>query len=158
MIHQAIDIYFHGPSRDCSPRPLLAAQACEKPVVATLPTLAEHERELVAGYCDLDATFIGWGGRHGVVTPIRTKCYGLIVSREQVKWGNSPQRERYGGLAGLPGIVSGIAEDKHPLDSPACVHFIPHLGYVGLVWSLRWGQIVDFVVGFTTIDLDGDDG
>ena len=113
---------------------------------------------LVAGYCDLDGTFIGWGGRHGVVVPIRSKCYGLIVSREHVEWGDAPARERYGGLAGLPGIAFGIAEDKHPLDSPACVHFIPHLGYVGLVWNLRWGQIVDFVVGWTTIDLDGDDG
>ena len=113
---------------------------------------------LVAGYCDLDGTFIGWAGRHGVVVPIRSQCYGLIVSREHVQWGDAPARERYGGLAGLPGIAAGIAEDGHPLDSPACVHFIPHIGYVGLVWNLRWGQIVDFVVGWTTIDLDGDDG
>ncbi len=41
LIHQAIDIYYHGPSDDCSARPILAAQACEKPVVAAYPTKAE---------------------------------------------------------------------------------------------------------------------
>jgi len=51
---------------------------------------------LVAGYCDLDGTFIGWAGRHGVVVPIRSQCYGLIVSREHVEWGDAPARERYG--------------------------------------------------------------
>ncbi len=40
LIHQAIDIYYHGPSDDCSPRPVLAAQACGKPVVAASPTEA----------------------------------------------------------------------------------------------------------------------
>lgn len=113
---------------------------------------------LVAGYSDLDGTFIGWGGRHLGVVPIRSECYGLVLSRERVQWGDTPMRERYGGLAGVPGIVSGVAQDGRPLDSPACVHFIPHIGYVGLVWNLRWGQILDFVVGWTTIDLNGDDG
>ena len=41
LVHQAIDIYYHGPSDDCSPRPVLAAQACGKPVVAAYPTKAE---------------------------------------------------------------------------------------------------------------------
>jgi glycosyltransferase involved in cell wall biosynthesis len=41
LIHQAIDIYYHGPSDDCSPRPVLAAQACGKPVVAESPTKAK---------------------------------------------------------------------------------------------------------------------
>ncbi len=41
LIHQAIDAYYHGPSDDCSARPVLAAQACGKPVVAAYPTKAE---------------------------------------------------------------------------------------------------------------------
>lgn len=40
VVHQAIDIYYHGPSDDCSSRPILAAQACGKPVVAEHPTEA----------------------------------------------------------------------------------------------------------------------
>lgn len=38
LIYQAIDAYFHGPSGDCLPRAVLAAQACGKPVVACGPT------------------------------------------------------------------------------------------------------------------------
>lgn len=41
LIHQAIDVYYHGPSHDSSPRPVLAAQACGKPVVAAYPANAE---------------------------------------------------------------------------------------------------------------------
>lgn len=41
LIHQAIDVYYHGPSDDCSPRPVLGAQACGKPVVAAHPTKAK---------------------------------------------------------------------------------------------------------------------
>jgi len=41
LIHQAIDVYYHGPSHDRSPRPVLAAQACGKPVVAAHPTSSE---------------------------------------------------------------------------------------------------------------------
>lgn len=40
LIHQAIDIYYHGPSGDGGSRPILAAQSCGKPVVAGHPTAA----------------------------------------------------------------------------------------------------------------------
>ena len=36
--YQAIDVYFHGPSGDCLPRAVLAAQACGKPAIACAPT------------------------------------------------------------------------------------------------------------------------
>ncbi len=41
LIHQAIDVYYHGPSDDNSPRPVLAAQASGKPVVAAYPAKPE---------------------------------------------------------------------------------------------------------------------
>lgn len=37
LIHQAIDVYYQGPSGGCGDRPVLAAQACGKPVVAIGP-------------------------------------------------------------------------------------------------------------------------
>ena len=37
LVFQAIDVYFHGPSGDCLPRAILAAQACGKPVIACSP-------------------------------------------------------------------------------------------------------------------------
>jgi len=42
VVHQAIDIYYHGPSDDCGSRPILAAQACGKPVVAGHPSEAGY--------------------------------------------------------------------------------------------------------------------
>ncbi|MBE9558220.1 MAG: glycosyltransferase family 4 protein [Proteobacteria bacterium] len=38
LIFQAIDIYYHGPSGDCLPRAVLAAQACGKATIACSPT------------------------------------------------------------------------------------------------------------------------
>lgn len=37
------------------------------------------------------------------------------------------------------------------------MHYI-HLGPVGLVANLRWGEIADFFLGFTTFDFAHDDG
>jgi LysM repeat protein len=131
--------------------------------VSTTPQLALYWNSLdlaVFGYSNFDGYLIGLGGRHPGVTRLHEKCYGLIVSHEEVAWGpydaDHPEalRTRIGGLAGLPGLVFGTKT----LDSPSCVHFFPHIGYVGLVWDLRWGQILDFIVGWTTIDLGHDDG
>jgi len=38
LVFRAIDVYFQGPSDDCLPRAVLAAQACGKPVIASAPT------------------------------------------------------------------------------------------------------------------------
>ena len=130
--------------------------------VSTTPQLSLYWNSLdlaVFGYSNFDGYLIGWGGRHPLFTRLHNKCYGLIVSYEEVAWGDYEDdpgalHKRIGGLAGLPGLVFGT----EPLDSPSCVHFFPHLGFVGLVWNLRWGQIVDFAVGWTTIDLGHDDG
>lgn len=41
LIYRAIDAYFHGPGGSPFPRPVLAAQAAGKPVIATWPTREE---------------------------------------------------------------------------------------------------------------------
>ncbi len=38
------------------------------------------------------------------------------------------------------------------------MHFIPHIGYVGLVWNARYLQMVDALLGIAMIDICGDDG
>jgi len=120
---------------------------------------------LVAGYCNIDGYFLGWGGNQIGLTPVHSYCYGLIVSREEVGWGrdfdvNKPETMyiRYGGLAGLASIAGTGTSRGTPDYTPACVHFIPHIGFVGIVWNARWTQILDFVLGWTTLDIDGDDG
>jgi hypothetical protein len=115
---------------------------------------------LVAGYCNINGYFVGWGGNQIGVTRCHSNCYGLIVSHEEIGWGDFDENNedtlyvRYGGLAGLASFLGTSTPDY----TPACVHFIPHLGYVGIAWNARWTQILDFILGWTTLDIDGDDG
>jgi hypothetical protein len=37
------------------------------------------------------------------------------------------------------------------------MHYI-HLGHVGLVANFRWGEIADFILGWSTLDFAHDDG
>jgi hypothetical protein len=36
------------------------------------------------------------------------------------------------------------------------MHYV-HLGHVGLVANFHWAEILDFVLGWTTFDLEGED-
>ncbi len=116
---------------------------------------------LVFGASELDGYVVGIGGGKVGVVRHYNKCYGLIVSSETHGWGDfdkddeSTMISRTGGLLGLAGVATGTS---HPAYTPACVHYFPHIGYVGVVWTARWFEMVDFAVGFTTIDLAGDDG
>jgi hypothetical protein len=115
---------------------------------------------LVFGYSNVDGYFAGWGGGQIGITRHYNNCYGLIVGHEEIGWGEFDKDDpetlyvRYSGLAGLPSMATGGS----PNYTPACVHFFPHIGYVGLVWNARWMEMVDFVLGWTTIDISGDDG
>jgi len=115
---------------------------------------------LVAGYSNIDGYFFGWGGNQIGFTRCYANCYGLVVSKERVGWGDFDEKDddtlfvRYGGLAGLASLVTNCGPDY----TPACVHFFPHIGFVGIVWNARWSQMLDFVLGWTTLDIDGDDG
>ncbi len=50
---------------------------------------------------------------------------------------------------------------QHPQRQPpyafACTKYL-HLGYVGLVNNLRFAEMADFLAGWATLDLAGDDG
>ncbi len=115
---------------------------------------------LVFGFAELDGYFVGLGGNQVGVTRCYVDCRGFIVSEEKIGWGDFDKDDestlyvRRGGLAGMASLSSGGSPDY----TPACVHFVPHIGYLGFVWNARWTQILDFFVGFTTLDLAGDDG
>ena len=119
---------------------------------------------LTFGYAKLDGWFAGWGGNQIGVTRMRAHCWGLGYAYEEIGWGDYDLKNKktlYITNGGLPGYfmfaVPGIPQ-KIPAYSPACVHFFPHIAYVGLVWNARWWEMVDFLVGFSGIDLSGDDG
>jgi len=112
------------------------------------------------GYSKIDGWFVGWGGGQFGVTRHYNECWGFGYAREEIGWGEFNKNDKdtldvqYSGILGmaLPPYEGG------PSYTPACVHFFPHLGYVGLVWNARWMEMVDFIVGWTTIDIAGDDG
>ena len=116
---------------------------------------------LVFGYSDIDGYFVGLGGGQIGMTRHYNKCAGLMVSEERVGWGNFDKTDpntlsiRNGGLLGFASLMGGKSTPDY---TPACVHFFPHIAYVGFVWNARWTQMIDFMLGFTTLDLAGDDG
>lgn len=120
---------------------------------------------LVFGASEIDGWFVGLGGNQIGVTRHYNKCSGAMVSQEIIGWGDDFDKDdpntlymRYGGLLGFASMGGRGHWRSSPDYTPACVHFFPHIGYVGFVWNARWTQIVDFLLGWALIDIAGDDG
>ncbi|KPK57419.1 MAG: hypothetical protein AMK73_10175 [Planctomycetes bacterium SM23_32] len=113
------------------------------------------------GYSHIDGYFFGWGGGQLGFTRHYDKCYGFGYAYQEIAWGDEfdvddPETINI-NYAGILGYV--LPPYKHdPAYSPACVHFFPHIGFVGLVWNARYMEMVDFVLSWTLFDLAGDDG
>jgi len=112
------------------------------------------------GYSEVDGTFVGWGGGQFGATRLYNKCWGFGYGHEIVGWGEFDKYDEstlYVRNAGIIGIASPPYENG-PAYTPACVHFFPHIGYAGLVWNARYMEMIDFFLGWTTLDICGDDG
>ena len=129
---------------------------------------------ITIGYANIDGHFIGWGGGQIGKTRVYANCWGLLYGHESIGWGrlldNPARREeaimhRRSNVVGIASSLVGLhvseahKQYRHPPDyTPACVHFIPHIAYVGLVWNARYMEIVDFALGWFGLDIAGDDG
>jgi len=115
---------------------------------------------ITLGYSNIDGWFLGWGGGQFGVTRHYDKCYGFLISHEEHGWGKFDKNDkstlntRYGGWLGT--IL--FPTKTTPAYTPACVHYFPHLGFVGLVWNARYTEMIDFVFGWFGLDIAGDDG
>lgn len=112
------------------------------------------------GVSEIDGTFVGWGGGQIGVTRHYNKCRGFGMARETIGWGEFDSDDpdtMYDRDAGLLGILLPPYESG-PNYTPACVHFLPHIGYVGLVWNARYAEMLDFLLGWALLDIAGDDG
>lgn len=107
----------------------------------------------------VDGYFVGLGGGKAGAMPHYEKSYGAILwGQEEVGFGDyvtdDPESLRF-QRTGVIGLAQG------PVPGPdymiSCPHYL-HLGWVGLVVSPRYLQIIDFLVGFTTLDICHDDG
>jgi len=139
------------------------------------------------GYSEIDGYFVGFGGGQifglgdgdGTFGYTRhyNKCWGVGYGEEIIGWG--PDLGEVGTVdpngmddvlikrrSGFIGIATAILDvdvtdsgfGAGPNYTPSCVHFFPHIAYVGFVWNARYMEMVDFMLGWTTIDIAGDDG
>lgn len=121
------------------------------------------------GYGDVDGRFFGLGEGHGHLwSPHYEKSYGLVAwGQEWVSFDHdkaaldalpAEEAEKVSNhmQVGVVGFVRGGSGDGAPPPGPkyivSCPHFI-HLGWVGVVANPRWLQMVNFVVGWTGLEL-----
>lgn len=119
------------------------------------------------GYGDVKGKYIGLGGgKFGWLQPHQQRSYGLILwGQEEVNFGipsdelsSMTLTQRNQALnfqrTGLIGVVQGPFPGPDYLIS--CPHYI-HLAWIGVIGTPRYLQMLDFLLGWTTLDICGDD-
>ena len=114
---------------------------------------------LTIGYGHVDGLFVGLGGGKLGIMPYHQRSVGtLIAGEEAVGFGDfdvsDPETVDF-ARTGLMGCAEGPAPGPDRIFS--CVHYL-HFGFVGVVASARWYQIIDFALGFLGADIGFDDG
>ncbi len=115
---------------------------------------------LSIGYADVDGGLLGLGfGQFGNLA-MRNRAAGFAIEGvEQYAIGDtydpadpsSPEKRGAGlGMLYYP-------TPKTTMEFLQCPKFV-HLGWVGLNINCKIGELLDFVVGWTTLDIGGDDG
>ena len=119
------------------------------------------------GYGEVQGQFAGLGGGQFTSgTPHYEQSYGAILwGQEKLSFGLSQEEldslsesERNERLnyqrTGLIGMVQGPFPSSDYLIS--CPHYI-HLGWIGVVGTPRYLHMLDFLVGWTTLDICNND-
>ena len=109
------------------------------------------------GYSKFDGKLVGMGGGFFGIIDHRNDCRGYgMYGREYLYWHKKNKTsKRYKQVQGLYAIMGG-KRFPPPAYFPACVHNF-HIGWIGIVFNLRYAEMLDFILGFTTFDLAGDD-
>lgn len=120
------------------------------------------------GYGDVDGYFLGVGqGKMAGFSKSYRLNYGVVLwGHEELSFKASKDE-----LAAMSGEerknaeeyyhtgLGGFAQDQSfppPKYLVSCPHYV-HLGWVGVVATPRWWEMLDFVVGWTTLDVSFDD-
>ena len=111
------------------------------------------------GYGHVDGTFLGIGGGRAGAMPHYERSRGVVLwGEEEVAFGDfdAADPETYNAFrSGIVGLAQGPAPG--PDYTLSCPHYI-HLGWIGVVASPRYLQMLDFILGWTTLDIGFDDG
>jgi hypothetical protein len=121
------------------------------------------------GFANVDGKLIGLGRSSFGVHDFREKAVGYVVggSIQRGVDNYDPQDpnalKEYG--AGLIGYMQGTTafqndpaagETGRPLTRPTCPMTI-HLGWIGFEWGCKFWDMLDFMLGWTTLDIGHDD-
>ena len=111
------------------------------------------------GYGQVEGTFLGIGGGRAGVMPHHERSRGVVLwGEEEVAFGAYDPADPASFNAFRSGLV-GLTQG--PVPGPdytlSCPHYI-HLGWIGVVVSPRYLQMLDFILGWTTLDIAYDDG
>jgi hypothetical protein len=136
---------------------------------------------LPIGYAHVDGHFAGWGGGQLGVTTHAVHCWGVLVhGTEELGWhreykgqGGAKEAEAQEAWRRSDGFIqqgagaSMVIDDtvrlltgelfegrNEPDHSLSCLCYV-HLGWFGLVANVRTLSILDFVLGWTTLDFGG---
>jgi len=148
-----------------------------KPQIALLP--ADYFNLVGVGYSNVDGTYVGIGNRRVGSMPFKDDhSYGLLFwGKDGLKIGafnpNDPHEVWVGQMKRLaaegkplptarPDYNKGLVRLPIQDNAPPPVTFMQcrrniHLGWVGLHASFRPLDMVDFILGWTTLDILGDD-
>jgi len=113
------------------------------------------------GYSDVEGHLFGVGGGKIGIVPHYENCWGFVAAgHETHAWGDYSKDDpdtQHRQWVGAVGLALFPLVEARPSYYPTCTHYL-HLGYVGFVGNLRYTEMIDFVLGFTTFDLNDDDG
>jgi hypothetical protein len=120
---------------------------------------AGFQNLLSVGYAEVEGGELGIGQSQFGALPMRYHAGGMsIEGYEQYAFGN-----RYDPKDPVAptqrGVGLGMLYHRTPGDAMEffqCPKFV-HLGWIGLNLNCKIGELVDFVFGWTTLDLGGDD-
>jgi len=124
---------------------------------------------LPIGYANVDGKMIGWGNRNAGWLDYNERSWGVIG------WGSEKRgcgefnpldphqaRPDQRTLAERPDFNVGVVRMASEDNSPPVPQFFEcnkmiFLGWIGIYNTCRPGDIIDFILGWTTLDIMGDD-
>jgi len=114
---------------------------------------------LALGYSDVDGKMIGIGDRGVGVLDFRHNAAGMVLEGyEQLGVGSAydPAREDSPVKRGIGlGLIYGDYPDSF-IDALNCPKLV-HVGFIGVNVNCKLGEIADFVLGWSTLDIANDD-
>lgn len=158
--------YLHNRANDASDCIELGLTVSSKPGIALF---TDCYSVLPIGYSHVDGKILGWGNRQAGFMPFEHKCWGVlavgsymqglgeldtrdphVARRDQIDITEWPRYDL--------GIVN-LVRRKNWRSFPAFFECDKsfHLGWIGIHLKYRVLDLVDFVVGWTTIDFMKDD-